>query len=132
MLILHWFYKHVHLTPIRLFALVFALKTVFAVQAPCGSDFCISIKYVILMFGEQCHFKLIRNHRFCNQNRQMHAPAMLSKRYVLSMLDNPAPRFTQVAPKTSQNCPHVYVFNRYRAFRRAGMVIRCCMLYAVG
>ena len=30
---------------------------------------------------------------------------MLSKRYVLSMLDDPAPRWTQVAPKTSQNCP---------------------------
>ena len=50
---------HFRLTAIYLFALVLALKSVFAAQAPCGSDFGISRKYVILMFGEQCHFKII-------------------------------------------------------------------------
>ena len=59
MLILHRFYKHFRLTPFDMFALVLALKSVFAAQAPCGSDFGISRKYVILMFGEQCHFKII-------------------------------------------------------------------------
>ena len=107
MLILHRFYKHFCLTPICLFALVLALKSVFAAQAPCGSDFCISRRYVILIFGEQCHFKIIENHWLYKQNRQTHAPAMLSKRYVLSMLDDPAPRFTQVAPKTSQSGPNI-------------------------
>ena len=96
------------MTPINLFALVLALKSVFAAQAPCGSDFGISRKYVILMFGEQCHFKIIKKTNwFYKQNRQTHAPAMLSKRYALSMLDDPAPRFTQVAPKTSQTGPNI-------------------------
>ena len=60
MLIFQWFYKHFWLAPFGLFALVLALKSVFAAQAPCGSDFGISRRYVILMFGEQCHFKIIK------------------------------------------------------------------------
>ena len=66
-MILHRFYKHFWLAPFGLFALVLALKSVFAAQAPCGSDFCISRRYVILMFGEQCHFKIIKNIGFISK-----------------------------------------------------------------
>ena len=60
LLILHRFYKHFRLTPISLFALVLPLKSDFAAQGPSESDFVISRKYVILMFGEQCHCKTIK------------------------------------------------------------------------
>ena len=54
---------------------------------------------------EQALPKTITNTLLYNQALGIGAPAKLSRRYVLSMFDVQAPRWTQVAPKWTQVAP---------------------------
>ena len=59
------------MTPIGIFALVFALKSDFAALASVESDFDMSAMHAFSIVHARCHFKTIKIHKFYKQKLTM-------------------------------------------------------------